>query len=172
MLVSLQSDGSYDSYDVCHIRSLALSFQMYSFYLQGHLELLSVMCPMELQRTRLCNQWPYTYTSLTIFSLTHITQTHTHILNYTCQEHIVNLSHVWQTQHLSDPHPHLSHVCVYLFLWFVYVCDVCVWYEYDMCACVCASEYVWLSAQARSFIKKWGTAAQQKLCTEQWCDKV
>lgn len=44
-----------------------------------------------------------------------------------------------------------------------------------MCAhmrvCV-KKESVWLSAWARSFIMKWGMAAQQKLRTEQEYDEV
>lgn len=139
-----------------YTRSDFLAFSNALILFRGTSWILCVHGPV----TRLCNQWLYTY-----FSLTHITQKHTHILNYPSLEHIVNLSHVWQTQHLSDPQPHLSYVCVSVFVICARLWCMCVMWKSDR-------ERVWLRAQAISFIKKWGTAAQQKIRTGQGYDKV
>lgn len=73
-----------------------------------------------------------THTCHTHISRSLISRKHTHILNCKSLEHIVNPSHAWQTQHLSDPEPHLSYVSVSVFV----IC-VCLW-----CLCVTRVWYV------------------------------
>lgn len=76
---------------------------------------------------------------LTHISPSLISHKHTLVLNYPSLEHIVNLPYMWQTQHHSDPQPHLSHIRVSGFvicvrLWCVRLCGR---YEYYVCVFVC-----------------------------------
>lgn len=106
------------------------------------------------QRSGLRNQWS---------PLPHVTQTHPHtkLLPPPSETYCESVT-CMTNKRLSDPPPHLSHVCVCS-----QACDVCMWYEQCVCYVTCSCLVVGCSIVYQE-MRHCGSA---KLCTGQAYDK-